>query len=163
MAKLNINLKTQDGTETRQVVLDGLYDAEAAAGCASYKPYSMHRPADWCPLRILLALRKEYSGLPPVICIDEAHVLMESNKGDIASQTDPGSAESLRPGGNIRFLLLDSACHTYMLLETFAACRLSKSPPCENMAFCTLAERVSTCLLTLKQHQKPLFHGLEPA
>ena len=42
-AKLGIDLKMQDVNGTRQFVLDGLYDAEAATGCALYKPFSMNR------------------------------------------------------------------------------------------------------------------------
>ena len=63
-----------------QFVLDGLYDAEADNGCASYKPSSMNRLIG--AFKILLALRKEYSASPPVICIDGAHVLMEWYEGE---------------------------------------------------------------------------------
>ena len=46
-AKLGLDFKTQDVKDTRQFVLAGLYDAEAATSCASYKPAST-KPSDWC-------------------------------------------------------------------------------------------------------------------
>ena len=59
-AKLGIDFITQDVIDTRRFVLDGLYDAEAATGCASHKPSSLSRLIG--AFEILLALRKEYSG-----------------------------------------------------------------------------------------------------
>ena len=79
-AKLGIDFNTQEVNDTRRFVLDGLYDAEAATACASYKPSSMNRLIG--AFKILLALKKEYSALPPVICIDGAHVLMEWYAGE---------------------------------------------------------------------------------
>ena len=67
-------------------MLDGLYGAEAATGCASYRPSSINRLIG--AFEMSLALRKVYFGSPPDICIDGAHVLMEWYEGDIASQTD---------------------------------------------------------------------------
>ena len=85
-AEVQRAIKARYGIEMKVNNVSGNISAEPVAASASYSPSGMHRLIG--AFVALLAARKKNAGSPPVICIDEAHVLTERYEGDEALQTD---------------------------------------------------------------------------
>ena len=75
-----LDIKAPDGNETLKLKPGSLLATDSPNSSAINTLISA--------FEALLTTRKENSGSPPVICIDEANVLMEWNEGDISLQTD---------------------------------------------------------------------------